>query len=323
MKTRLFRPRGARYAGAWHALWVGVATVSLVASLSGQTPKGAQAPQSAQVAQQGEDPREIYLSPRTGLPEPVPPRGTAPAARPTKPWTGAFLPDGQPDVPEGLWNIPSGGTSYVDKPAARNKATRIADPPDGKIPYQPWALEKMKTAAYDLFNPTKPWHIDTQHRCVSGMPRMNWYVADYKIYQPPGYVVFKYDGYRVYRVIPLDGRPHPGKKLKLWNGDAVGRWEGNTLIVDTTNLNAHIPISSAGGDFITPNTRMREKFTFEPDSKTMVWEATFDDSTLLTRPYTIRVIHELRAKNGELWEYQCDIGDENGTRPSSIAGTAP
>jgi hypothetical protein len=158
---------------------------------------------------------------------------------------------------------------------------------------------------------------------------MYWYVSPYKIYQPPGYVIFDFYQFRVFRIIPLDGRAHIGSNIKLWQGDSVGRWDGNTLVVDTTNLNAHAArLSQFGGEFFTANARLTEKFIFDPDSPTMLYEVTIEDPTVFTRPWTIRVPQEVnpnseKVVNGEFWEYQCGAGEETGTRPSSPPGTQP
>src|SRR5437667_25324 len=78
----------------------------------------------------------------------------------------------------------------------------------------------------------------------SGIPRENYYSSPdgslggpIQIFQPPGSVVFFYETHHEFRIIPLDGRPHPGQNIKLWQGDSRGHWEGNTLVVDVTNNN--------------------------------------------------------------------------------------
>jgi hypothetical protein len=205
--------------------------------------------------------------------------------------------------------------------------SRIVDPPDGKIPYQPWALELKKTQDYDLEYPTKPWHVDTTARCLNHYPRFGYYVTEYEILQIPGMIVFHLQLEHTARVIPLDGRPHIGSDIKLWMGDALGRWEGNTLIVDTTNLNAKARLTGSG-DFYSPNMRLTERMTFV-DGTTMVWEATINDPTVFTRPWTIRVEHRLvpkvlrpgREPEGEIVEYMCYEGSQD--RPSVPPGTAP
>jgi len=230
----------------------------------------------------------------------------------------AQRPDGQPNV-EGAWRPVSGGTHSLDPALSsaqefeqRTTGVRkinpsfVVDPPDGHIPYQPWAkaLQKNLEALYE--NPTKPEHVDTQTRClVPGIPRL-YYFPTFRIIQPPGQVVFVWDEYHTYRVVPLDGRPHPASNVKLWMGDSRGHWEGKTLVVDTTNLNAKSRLDVIG-DFYSENAHIVEKFIFV-DDKTMTYEATITDPTVFTRPWTLR-IPQRRMPDDEFWEFACHEGN--------------
>ena len=224
--------------------------------------------------------------------------------------------DGQPDV-QGIWGATRAGSVSLTNPISAGQdfenvdiklPSRIIDPPDGQVPYQPWAAAKRTQQAIDYAWPTKPEHIDTQHRCLlSGVPRLYTIVPTYKIVQTPGQVVFIWSEYHAFRVIPLDNRPHPPSNVKLWMGDARGRWEGNTLIVDTNNiLGARLTYT---GDFYSDNAHVSERFTF-PDADRMIYEATITDSTVFTRPWTMRVEHTRRA-NEEVWESACLEGITN------------
>jgi hypothetical protein len=256
----------------------------------------------------------------------------APAAQPAvpaKPWPPARLADGQPDV-QGSWRSINGGTHSIDPAKSSNTdfeerlsgkvtptASRVVDPADGHLPYQPWAaaLQKGLEAAYE--NPTKPEHIDTQTRCfVPGVPRL-YYFPTFKILQPPGSVIMVWDEYHAFRVIPLDGRPHVGAGVKLWVGDGRGRWEGNTLIVDTTNLKAKSRLDVIG-DFFTDKARVTERFVFV-DANTLNYEATITDPTVFTRPWTMRVTHR-RMPDQEFWEWACHEGERDA---AVTAGTEP
>ena len=271
------------------ALGIGMAIVSLSASVSGQ----------------GAAPR--------------------PAAVP-RPWPPALTPDGQPDV-QGSWRPDIGGTQSVD-PAKSSAAefeeratgvvkrnpSRVVDPPDGHVPYQPWALALQKELAAVYEEPTRPEHIDTQTRCLlPGIPRL-YYFPTFKIIQTPGSVVFVWDEYHAYRVIPLDGRPHVGANVKLWMGDARGRWEGNTLVVETTNLNAKSRLDVIG-DFFSDNVHIVERFIFV-DASTMNYEATITDATVFTRPWTMRVAQR-RMPDDEMWEFACHEGERDAVYSSS------
>ena len=250
----------------------------------------------------------------------------APARTAPRPWPPALTPDGQPDV-QGAWRPVDGGTHSLD-PAKSGAAdfeerisgtskvnpSRIVDPPDGHIPYQPWAAALQKELAAVYETPTKPEHIDTQTRClVPGVPRM-YYFPTFRILQPPGQVVFVWDEYHVFRVVPLDGRPHVGADVKLWMGDGRGRWEGNTLVVDTTNLNGKSRLDVLG-DFFTSHARIVERFIFV-DANTMTYEATITDPTVFTRPWTLRVAQR-RMADDEFWEWACHEGERDATHSSS------
>jgi hypothetical protein len=236
------------------------------------------------------------------------------------------MPDGQPDV-QGSWRPGNGGTQSLD-PAKSSAAdfeervtgvvkptpSRIVDPPDGHIPYQPWAAALQKELAAAWEHPTRPEHIDTQTRCLVGpVPRL-YYFPTFQILQTPGSVVFVWDEYHAFRVIPLDGRPHVGANVKLWMGDARGRWEGNTLVVDTTNLNAKSRLDVVG-DFYSDHAHIVERFIFV-DANTMTYEATVTDPTVFTRPWTMRVAQR-RMPDDEFWEWACHEGDHDAARTSS------
>jgi len=108
----------------------------------------------------------------------------------------------------------------------------------------------------------------------------------YEIRQYPGYVVFLFDSGN--RVIHLDGKPHLPPNLKLWNGDSRGHWEGNSLVVDTTNNNSKARLGRTG-EFVSENATIVERFTFDPNGDRFTYDATYTDPTVLTRPFTITI----------------------------------
>jgi hypothetical protein len=246
--------------------------------------------------------------------------GTSAAA--TTPWQPSRLPDGQPDM-QGFWRPVIGGTFSLTSPmtgAAEfrgritgntpNNPSRIVDPPDGQVPYQPWAAARQKQQASDFEHPTRPEHIDTQARCLMSVPRL-YYLPTFRVIQPPGAVVFVWEDYHEYRFIPLDGRPHVGPDVKLWMGDSRGHWEGNTLVIDTTNLNAKNRLSVVG-DFYSDKAHLVERMTFV-DADTLSYDVTIDDPTVFTRPWTMRVAHK-RAAEEEMMEWACHEGERNAAK---------
>ena len=170
-----------------------------------------------------------------------------------KAWDPPRTPDGQPDI-QGFWETPAYApdletgiddeeTSAIQGRRAVDKSKEVSvviDPPDGKIPYQPWAQARRlaipsfrrgenRGSALSLRD------IRPRTFCLHGTPRST--LQDFQVTQTPGYVVMAWEFNHTYRSIPLDGRPHLAPNVKLVMGDARGRWEGNTLVVDTTNLN--------------------------------------------------------------------------------------
>ena len=124
------------------------------------------------------------------------------------------------------------------------------------------------------------------------------------------------------RVIPLDGRPHLGPNIRLWQGDARGRWEGNTLVVETTNSNAKwLDVS---GDFHSDALRVVEHFSFvSPDL--IRYEATIEDPKVFTGPWTIGLTLRRNTEPGfELWEEACVEGERSTTHMlHDTPGTKP
>jgi hypothetical protein len=260
----------------------------------------------------------IALSLTTVAPQAQGQGGAANRPAASKPWPPQKLSDGQPDV-QGIWAAVNGGSTSLTNPISGGedfdrrvtgenirRPSRVIDPPDGLLPYQPWAAARQKRQESDYERPSRPEHIDTQHRClISGIPRLYTIVPSFRIIQIPGSVVFVWDEYHAYRVIPLDGRPHISPNVKLWMGDARGHWEGNTLVVDTTNMRgARLTYI---GDFYSENAHVTERMTFV-DADNMTYQATVEDPTVFTRPWTFKIGHR-RRPDDETWESACWEGN--------------
>ena len=255
-------------------------------------------------------------------------------------------PDGQPEI-QGVWAGAELGTwtvhlepeSYLHSigmpklrgfiqsnsggiadPLVEIRETAIYDPPDGILPYQPWALERRNSVMKDYMNP-KPWQMDTQTPgWPTGIPRENVYSSadgsyggPIHILQPPGHVVFLYETHHEFRIVPLDGRPQPGKDIKLWEGSSRGHWEGNTLVIDVTNNNDS-PRMTVIGDFHSDEMRATERWTFL-DMDTLEYRVTIDDPVVFTRPWTMGLTFKRTPPGTELLEY---AGVEGSTGLMSI-----
>lgn len=102
----------------------------------------------------------------------------------------------------------------------------------------------------------------------------------------------------------MNGLSHVGRNIRLWQGDPLGRWEGNTLVIDTANHNA-LPYLDQRGRFLTEDARITERLTMI-DADTLHFEATYDDPNVYTRPFTIAFAYRRDAREGiEVWEEAC------------------
>ena len=193
--------------------------------------------------------------------------------------------DGKPNL-SGLWRASGIGATYIWEEhlggfgTASEGPTIIADPPNGILPYQPWALEERERRR----RPENAYEENVLKCTLPGMPRMMVY--DFSIVQSADKVVVFHSTHLATRVIRFDGRPPLPNAIRLWMGDPRGHWEGDTLVVETTNLNG-LAWGNLGGDLISDAAKIVERFRMVND-KAMWWEATIDDPKVYTRPWTMR-----------------------------------
>jgi len=167
------------------------------------------------------------------------------------------------------------------------RAWLIVDPPDGKIPsLTPLGRQRARAfAARTAQTPASAADWNLWYRCISiGVPRSMMPMVDgapYRILQSPGYVVIQYDIMHEARIIPVDPRPHVGPAIIGFMGDARGRWDGDTLVVETTNFKGEFQMTSAA----SRDLRIVERFT-PVEGRNLQWSVTIDDSTGWTRPWT-------------------------------------
>jgi hypothetical protein len=244
-----------------------------------------------------------------------------------QPWRPAVLSDGQPDV-QGDWDPEHTGTFDITDPRAGGgrldevireqkgivrvrKPSRVVDPPDGTIPYQPWAAAKQKVLGDHADTPTAPEHIDPQARCLAGGVPREMFHSQVRFLQSPGQVVLLNSQNHTYRVVPLDGRPHAGPHTKLWMGDSRGQWEGTTLVVDVTNQNGKGRLDMVG-NFFSDAAHVVERFEFV-DANTFNYRATIEDPAVYTRPWTIgsKFVRGKRGQGEEYWEDACHEGERS------------
>jgi hypothetical protein len=201
----------------------------------------------------------------------------------------------------------TGPTMFLDR-EFDNHTSLIVDPPDGKLPPYTPAGQQRRAAGAKASNmhtpPTRPDDMTPFQRCITfgvPMPRPGPFTSYYQIIQSPGYVVIVMEAIHDARIIPLDGRPHLPQNIRTWNGDSVGRWEGRTLVVDTTNF-------SPQDDFMgsAENLHLVERFTrIAPDE--IRYEMTVDDPTTWTKPWT--AVLRLKHTDEKIYEIACHEGN--------------
>lgn len=245
-------------------------------------------------------------------------------------WTGKRLSDGQPDV-SGDWSNtignhdnftdPQGGTpgdpqrrNRVPSPREERAPSRVSDPADGEIPLQPWAREKQVEFLQGFFNPVRPEYIEPLARCApAGIPK-SFYWHGYEVRQYPGSILFLFNS--GWRIIHLDSPKHLPDNIKLWNGDSRGHWEGNTLVVDVSNLNSKARLARTG-EFVSENVHVEERYVFSSDNKRYNYVATFTDPTVLTRPFTVTIPARrwTVADKPNGWHYEVPLANNPGGPP--------
>lgn len=197
------------------------------------------------------------------------------------------------------------------------RTSLITDPPDGKLPRLTPEAEQRRDAraaarrergAADSYE-----DLALNQRCLknpaNGPPILPSPIEIllgqmflFRILQTPEYVVILSEVIQELRIIPLDRRPHLPRGIRQWVGDSRGRWEGRTLVVETTNL--HESLSIAG--FPAGNVRVVERFT-RTEADSIDYQFTIDDPTTWTKPWTAAV--PITKANGEIYEFACHEGN--------------
>ncbi|HTM02684.1 MAG TPA: hypothetical protein VL173_04200 [Vicinamibacterales bacterium] len=223
-------------------------------------------------------------------------RGPAAPAGPIK-----RMPDGKPDLTGHFGNAAGGANYGLEKhPAAPMLPPSqgiVLDPPDGRLPYQDWARKEFEARG----KPERGYDDPTAHCFVAGFARSLWTPSPYQILQPPGYLVILMER-MAWRIIPIDpNRKHLPDDVRLWQGDSIGHWEGDTLVVDTANNNGKTWMNEAG-DVISYAATAVERFT-PINADTIDYKVTITDPVVMTRPYTLGF--QIRRQTGEILEVAC------------------
>ncbi len=214
-------------------------------------------------------------------------------------------------------DVGSDNEAFVDsgyKLVSTRQTSLIVDPPDGRIPIRPEAekLRDVNVNSLDSFETMSPWD-----RCITRSPSNLFpagYNNGYQIVQTPSYVMIMSEMIHEARIIPLDGRPHVNAGIGQWLGDSRGRWEGKTLVVDTTNFReagwiaTHAGAGRLRGVPHTKALHIVERLT-RIDAATMIYEATIDDPGIYERPWTFSMPF-VKSDDYQIFEYACHEGNE-------------
>ena len=191
-----------------------------------------------------------------------------------------------------------------------HQASLVVDPADGRRP-PPTPAAEARPPPRNSFVPgsfNSVSDFGTYDRCIafSTVPAA-WPVNGLEIVQGPGFVAIRTEVIHEARIVPLDGKPRLGATIKSYMGDSRGRWDGRTLVVETTNLNGSTNLQGNAGGRPTDQITVTEKFT-RIDQNTLWYEATIDDPGTWTRSWTIAFPRNRQA-NGALYEYACHEGN--------------
>ncbi len=194
------------------------------------------------------------------------------------------------------------------KIASNLRTSLIVDPPDGRLPLTPEARKRIAALGERRrAHPADSW-LDRSawDRCITyhGVPPISTgYNNTYQIFQTPDYVAILVENIHDVRIIPLDGRPGLTENIRQWNGASRGHWEGNTLVVETTNYSDQTELRFPA----SRNTRAVERFT-RVDGDLIDYQFTIDDPTMYTRPWTaVRAMP--RLSDYQIYEYACHEGN--------------
>jgi hypothetical protein len=244
---------------------------------------------------------------------------TTPLSRPASAGDKAFLTDEevaeqaertarQQDLPPRPGDPGTYNNFWWDRGQSIGRTSLIVDPPTGQYPPLTAEAQKIRAgrAAYQRAHPSDSYLDRTPtDRCIMyhGVPPVSsGYNNTYQIFQTPGLVAILDENIHHVRMIPLDGRPHLPETLRHWNGESRGRWEGNTLVVETRNFNDKTRLRYGGSE----NTRAVERYTRVSDDL-IDYQYTITDPTVYTRPFT--VAFPMPRRDDKIFEYACHEGN--------------
>ena len=200
---------------------------------------------------------------------------------------------------------------WFERGVLSNRTSLVIDPPDGRIPALTPEAQKLAADRRAGRGPAdSPEDRSAFERCITrslpGAMMPGFYNHNYQIHQTPGYVLLLVEMIHDVRIIPVDGRPHAGPVIRNWLGDSRGRWDGNTLVVETTNFNDKVQEQSLIAFSSGQNLRLVERFTRTADNA-IDYQFTVTDPTMYTRPWTAAI--PMTRFDGPIYEYACHEGN--------------
>jgi hypothetical protein len=208
-----------------------------------------------------------------------------------KGYTAPRTPDGKPDL-QGIWEI----AKSPDKDLDGSKL--IVDPANHKIPYKSDALAQKKVNAKNSVA------NDPLNKCyMPGIPRINLLNYPFQIFQTPDFTAIAYEYIHNYRTVYMKRDKHL-EDIDFWQGDSIGHWDGDTLVVDVADLNDQTWLDKAG-DYHSDQLHVIERYT-RTGADTLLYEATVEDPKVFSAPWKIRAELKRDTKpNARLLEYEC------------------
>ena len=218
----------------------------------------------------------------------------------------------------------AGPTFWYEIGAPVQRTSLIIDPPNGRLPaYTPqgqqYVAQRQKNLEEIPLNEFLWKHQGQWVRCITrGVPNgmiPTVYNNNYQFFQLPGYVVIHQEMIHNTRVIPLDGRPQLAPAIREWDGDSRGRWEGQTLVVETTNFHPEAEFNSAAGGTagaipLGPGAKVTERFTRQ-SATNMDYVFTVEAPATFTTPFTVSIPMNTMAASNRIMEYACVEGDQS------------
>jgi len=212
---------------------------------------------------------------------------------------------------------PGSPAHWLEREKASRLASLIVDPPNGRLPAMTAEgsrrAERWRTTSADDYRYERPEDFTPYDRCITrgvlGSAFPNVYNTGMQIMQVPGMVVIRYEMIHETRIIPLDARSHLPSEIRSYMGDPRGHWDGDTLLIETTNFNGRTGSygRNGSGNPTSEALRLVERFTLV-DRNTMQYEVTVTDPQTWTRPWTVR-FPIARDETYAMFEYGCHEGN--------------